>query len=52
MEYSQGKFGGPCLAWLLQVREDICTIHEGYQYFRLKYQSRYCGYTPGPDNFL
>ena len=35
-----------------KVREEMCLIHEAYQFFRMKYKNRYGDSIPSPNNFL
>ena len=34
-----------------RVREELCLIHEAYQFFRLKYKKRYGACNPYPNKF-
>ena len=34
-----------------KVREELCLIHEAYQFFRLKYKKRYGACNPPPNTF-
>ena len=34
-----------------KVREELCLIHEAYQFFRLKYKKRYGACNPYPNKF-
>ena len=34
-----------------KVREELCLIHEAYQFFRLKYKKRYGTCNPSPTTF-
>ena len=35
-----------------KIREELCLIHEAYQFFRMKYKKRYGEYIPHPSMFL
>ena len=35
-----------------KVREELCLIHEAYQFFRLKYKNRYGTCIPSPNKFM
>ena len=35
-----------------KVREELCLIHEAYQFLRLKYKKRYGTCIPAPSKFL
>ena len=35
-----------------KIREELCLIHEAYQFFRIKYRKRYGDCIPHPSMFL
>ena len=35
-----------------KVREEMCQVHEAFQYFRQKFRSKYGEYNPEPNVFL
>ena len=35
-----------------KIREELCLIHEAYQFFRIKYKKRYGDCIPYPSMFL
>ena len=35
-----------------KIREELCLIHEAYQFFRIKYKKRYGDCIPHPSMFL
>ena len=35
-----------------KIREELCLIHEAYQFFRIKYKKRYENYIPSPSMLL
>ena len=35
-----------------KIREELCLIHEAYQFFRIKYRKRYGDCIPHPNRFL
>ena len=35
-----------------KIREELCLIHEAYQFFRIKYRTRYGDCIPHPSMFL
>ena len=35
-----------------KIREELCLIHEAYQFFRLKYKKRYGTCIPSPNKFM
>ena len=35
-----------------KVREEMCLVHEAFQFFRLKFRSKYGDYNPKPNYFL
>ena len=35
-----------------RIREELCLIHEAYQFFRIKYKKRYGDSIPYPSMFL
>ena len=35
-----------------KVREELCLIHEAYQFFRQKYKKRYGNCIPSPNKFM
>ena len=35
-----------------KVREEMCLVHEAFQFFRQKFRTKYGNYNPGPNVFL
>ena len=35
-----------------KIREELCLIHEAYQFFRYKYKKRYGTNIPSPNKFM
>ena len=35
-----------------KVREEMCLVHEAFQFFRKKFRSKYGEYNPEPNLFL